>query len=395
MGSSVTRLRVGYISANFAHHVAASHNQCIFGGHDRSIIEVFAISMGDDDGSPTRKRIMRDSEHFLDIADLPYLAQAQRIKALGLHILIDLDGYTQGTKREIFVQKPAPIQMLLMGYVGTTGDPSFEYTVGDPYVLPAHGAQHLVEKAVIMPNSYFVNDYVTTFSDHLEKIPSMKRSDFKLPEDATIFCNFNRHRKFDPMIFKVWMMILERTPGSVMWFLEFDDAKTRMVDRARELGISEDRFIFAPRYPPENHLAVKSLCDLFMDSPVYNAHTTGTDAMWGGVPVLTLPLDRMASRVSASLVAGLGCAPKDLIAESVEDYIRVAVRVHEDKEYRRKLRECVEDARENSTLFNTQRWIYNWERGLQAAWEIYENSGSLNMFVDLGTVDGNDGFVPE
>ncbi len=376
-GVKPARLRVAYYSANFGHHVAASTIQGVFGQHDRSKFEIWAISAGKNDGSPTYKRIQREAEHHVSLENVPYLEQAQRISELGLHILIDMDGYTQGTKRELFSIKPAPLQVLLMGYVGTTGDSVFDYTVADAVTLPPEQGRWLTEGAALQPGTYFVSDYRTSFADQLPRIEHESRAKRGLPEEGTLFCNFNRHRKFDPLIFHAWMLILERAPGSHLWLLEFDDAKDRMLALAREHGIDAERFIFAGRYPAEEHLAVKSMCDLFLDSPVYNAHTTGTDALWAGVPVLSLPLDRMSSRVSASLILNYSpggatkeCDMEALVASSVESYIATAVRVHEDKEWAQSLRKCVEAGRyADRSIFDLAAWVSGFERSLEAMWE--------------------------
>jgi protein O-GlcNAc transferase len=235
----------------------------------------------------------------------------------------------------------------------------------------------MTDKALYMPHSYFVSDYKKSFSDQLALIPGVTRARAGLPSEdeyPMVYCNFNRHRKFDPVIFRAWLVILKRVPQSVLWLLDFDMGKDRMRAIAQDAGIDPDRIVFVARYHQHEHLALKSICNLFLDNPVYNAHTTGTDTLWAGVPILTLPLDRMVSRVAASLITAIGCADNvggsGLVAESLTGYVETAVRIGSDPALAARLRKCVVENRESAPLFDLPRWVADFEKLLQAAWEV-------------------------
>ena len=374
----VPRLRVGYISANFGYHVASLTIQGVFGAHNRDRVEVVAIALNPTDPSKLRKRIERESDRFVDLSGLSSVAMIERLYELDLHVLIDMDGYTTGTRRELLMAEAAPVQLLLMGYCSTLGDESVQFLAADRYTIPAHLAPFYSEKILYLPNSYFVNDYANNDAqvlvDTRDGPPAhLSRADYGLPEDGIVYCNFNRHRKFDPITFGVWMRILRAVPNSVLWLLEYDDGMDKMRRYAREHGVNPNRLVFHERFPFEEHLQIKSLADLFLDSPVYNAHTTATDSLWSGVPILALLLDRMASRVAASTAAAADTP--DLIAESYEEYFDLAVQYAADEDFRESAKFRVRQSRVEGPLFDLGQWTSDFEDLLLAAYESEAASG--------------------
>ncbi|KAG6966404.1 hypothetical protein JG688_00006783 [Phytophthora aleatoria] len=367
------RLRIGYVSSDLGNHPLAHLMQSVFGMHDKSKYEVFCYATSPDDGSIWRKQISGSVEHFVDICALSNGDAARTIHADGIHILVNLNGYTKGARNEIFALQPAPVQVSYMGFCGTLGADYIQYMVGDATVVPPEYRRYFTEKQINMPHSYFVNDHKQSARDVLDTDKCPTRADYGVPEDKFVFCNFNQVYKIDPVTFTTWMNILKRVPNSVLWLLRFPPiAEANIRAEARARGVRDQtRLIFTDVAPKDEHLKRGYLADLFLDTPECNAHTTGCDILWGGTPMVTMPKDRMATRVASSLLRAANMS--ELITNSLEEYEELAVALASDMDRLWELRRRLEDERFHCPLFDTQRWVRNLETGLCMAWERHEN----------------------
>jgi predicted O-linked N-acetylglucosamine transferase (SPINDLY family) len=353
------RLRLGYLTDGFRNHVIAHLATGLFEHHDRSRFEVSAYSIGVDDGSEYRRRLVCAFEHFVDLQDLSHHAAAQRIADDAIDILVDLNGYTEGSRPEILALRPAPIQVSYLGYPGTMGADFIDYIVADATVIPESDMQHYAEQVVWLPASYQVNDRRQRIAD-----TAIRRADFGLPE-GFVFCSFNQHVKIERSVFDLWLRILAAAPQSVLWLLEGGGEK-RLRERARQQGIDPARLIFARVIAKPDHLARLRFADLFLDTHVYNAHTTASDALWSGIPVLTCSSDGFAGRVAASLLKAVGLP--ELIAADTEAYAQQAIAFARNPERLRMLARKLEANRLTQPLFDTGRFARDLERAYEAMW---------------------------
>ena len=290
------RLRVAYVSSDFANHPLSHLMASVFGMHDRARLEAFCYALTPPDGSEWRAKIEAEAEHFVDASSWAADAVAARLAADGIHIAVNLNGYTKGARNEIFPLRPAPVQCAYMGFPATMGAEYLPYLISDPVVAPPEHRGCYSEALALMPHCYFVNDYKQAHTDLLEPANLPERSDFGLPADKVIFSCSNQLYKYDPETFATWMRILRRVPGSVLWLLLFPAAGERRIRaEAAARGVPAERIIFTDVAPKAVHVARSGLADVFLDTPLCNAHTTGCDVLWGGAPIVTLPLQRMAT----------------------------------------------------------------------------------------------------
>lgn len=277
------RLKIGYVSSDFGNHPLSHLIQSIFGIHDRVSFEIYCYALNSPDGSTWRKKIEDEVEHFKDISQLHHGDAAQLIHNDGIHILINLNGYTRGCKNEIFALHPAPIQMQYLGFCGTMGSDFIEYIIADDVVIPRHKREFYTEKVLSLPHSYFVTDHRQS-SDQILLPPDrdvLNRNKYGIPEDKFVFCNFNQLYKIDPQIFEVWMNLLKRVENSVLWLLRFPpEAEENINIEASRYGIKKDQIIFSDVCPHDEHIGRGYLADLFLDTPSYNAHTTAADILY-------------------------------------------------------------------------------------------------------------------
>eukprot|EP01138_Halocafeteria_seosinensis_P000326 gb/GECG01000337.1/.p1 GENE.gb/GECG01000337.1/~~gb/GECG01000337.1/.p1 ORF type:complete len:1380 (+),score=163.53 gb/GECG01000337.1/:1-4140(+) len=388
------RLRIGYVSSDFGNHPLCHLMQSVFGMHNSSMFEVFCYSLSPDDGSPWRRRVMSEMEpgHFVDISSFSHTDAATRIAADHVHILINLNGYTKGARNEVFALRPAPIQVSYMGFCGTMGADYIDYFIVDKTVVPSKLRKYYTEKLVYLPHSYFVNDHRQSARDVLDpsKIPG--RSKYGIPQNTFVFANFNQVYKIDPCTFRTWMNILKRVPNSVLWLLRFPaSGESNIKMAAQAFGVSPDRIHFTDVAAKDEHLRRGVLVDLFLDTPVCNAHTTGCDILWGGVPMITLPGEKLASRVAASLLNATGLT--ECIADSLKAYEELAVKLatEEGQSTLKNLRRRLETARHHCPLFDTPRWVRNLERGYMQMWSKFESGLPPD---DLEVTDAKSGSRP-
>lgn len=365
------RLRVGYVSSDFGNHPLSHLMGSVFGMHDRENVEVFCYALSQNDGTEWRERIQSEVEHFVDVSAMTSDMIARMINEDRIQILINLNGYTKGARNEIFAMKPAPVQVSYMGFPGTTGASYIDYLVTDQFVSPMRYSHIYSEKLVHLPHCYFVNDYKQKNRDVLEPVCRHKRSDYGLPEDKFIFACFNQLYKMDPEIFTTWCNILKRVPNSALWLLRFPAAgETRVRAFAAAQGVKPDQIIFTDVAMKQEHIRRSALADLFLDTPLCNAHTTGTDILWAGLPMVTLPLEKMATRVAGSLCLATGVG-EEMIVSSMKEYEEKAVSLAENRPKLQALANKLKAARMTCPLFDTSRWVRNLERAYFKMWNIY------------------------
>jgi protein O-GlcNAc transferase len=505
------RLRIGYVSSDFCNHPTSHLMQSIPGLHNKDKFEIYCYSLSADDGTTFRAKIARETEHFIDLSQVTCHAEAaSRIYDDGIHILINLNGYTKGARNELFALKPAPIQVMWLGYPGTSGASFMDYIITDQVTSPIDLQDQYSEKLAYMPYTFFIGDHRNMFVHMTEKIIidnkngkkadnvsiinandlaiKMQNTDIKkysvtpadgpdiekdgnkpkdvvnsvlelptkddvqrmistgsvdvningvvaqngvttiqtstkaatgeevptkvilttrlqycLPEDAVVYCNFNQLYKIDPQTFQMWCNILKRVPNSVLWLLRFPSAgETNIIREAEKYGILKTRIVFSNVAPKEEHVRRGQLADICLDTPLCNGHTTGMDILWAGTPMVTRPLETLASRVAASQLETLGCP--ELIAKTKEDYENVAVRLGTDREYLKSIRAKVFKSRLTSPLFNTDLYTKNLERLYVRMWKKFENNEAADHIIELNkkncnslissdvvSNDGNDG----
>lgn len=384
------RLRVGYVSSDFGNHPLSHLMQSVFGMHDKSRFEVFCFALSPNDGSTWRAKIEREVEHAEDLTPLSFADCAKVINSRGIHLLVNLNGYTKGARNEIFALRPAPVQVSYMGFCGTMGAKYMDYFVVDRTVVPPHLARHYTETLAYMPHSYFVNDHKQSSRFVLDPTTCPPRAKYGIPAGAVVFANFNQLYKIDPVTFEAWSRILKAVPGSVLWLLRFPPAGELQVRRAaRAFGLSDDRVLFTDVAPKDEHISRGRLADIFLDTPMCNAHTTACDILWSGVPVVTVPGEKMACRVAASLLNAAGL--RECIATSLEDYVRIAVELGRDGPRRAGMRARLEAARDTLPAFDTARWTRNLEAVYTEMWRQF-TSGRRGTIVVPDSLDGR---VPE
>jgi predicted O-linked N-acetylglucosamine transferase (SPINDLY family) len=363
--AAASKLRVGYLSADFHGHATAWLIAEMIEKHDRSRYSVYGYSLGPDDQSPTRRRLVNAFDRFVDLRSVSFLQAAQWIAADDVQILVDLKGYTRESRTEILALRPAPVQVNYLGFPGTMGAPFMDYILVDDFIVPADQQPFFSERLVHLPGCYQVNDSRREISPCT---PS--RAECKLPEEGFVFCSFNNNYKITPEVFDVWMELLKRVEGSVLWLLEGNAfAPANLRREAESRGVASRRLVFAPRMPLPEHLARHRLADLFLDTFPVNAHTTASDALWAGCPVLTLAGETFVSRVAGSLLRTIGLP--ELITYSFDEYQAMALRLARNAELLAGLRGRLEVNRKTSRLFDAGRFARNTEEAYRTMWEIH------------------------
>lgn len=360
------KIRLGYLSGDFRAHAVAYQIVELFERHDRSRFEVIAYSYGDDDGSAIRRRLVAAVDEFIDIAPLPHDQAARRIRADGIDILVDLKGYTGGTRSEILVHRPTPIQVNYLGYPGTMGADFIDYIVVDPIVVPVEHQPFFTEALVHLPHCYMVNDSTRPIA---KRTPH--RRDHGLPARGFVFCCFNNSYKITPRIFDVWMRLLAAVPGSVLWLMKTSATiEENLTREAVARGLDPSRLVFAPKLPSmADHLARHRLADLFLDTLPYNAHSTASDALWAGLPVLTCLGESFAGRVAAGLLHAVGL--DGLTASSLAEYEALALRLARQPGELAALTRRLRMNRTTTPLFDTAGFATAMESALERMWDSH------------------------
>ena len=373
------RIRVGYFSADLCRHPVGQLAVGLFENHNRSRFETTAISFSPDDGSDLRRRMTAAFEHFIDVNAMEDADVAALIRAREIDIVVDLTGLTRYNRFSVLSRRVAPVQVNFLGYPGTMGHPCMDYVIADRTIIPEEHFQHYIEHVVWLPETYQANDDKIVIS---ERRPTRRECD--LPDGAFVFCCFNNTYKITPAIFDVWMRLLGGVPDSVLWLIGANaTAEANLRREAERRGVAAGRLIFAPKMPLADHLARSSHADLFLDTMPYNAHTTGSDALRAGVPLLTCLGSTFASRVAASLVKAVGL--DELIAGSLGDYEALALKLAGDPAYLRALRDRLARNRDTYPLFDTARFTRHIEAAYTTMWQRQQSGSEPRAFA----VDAN------
>lgn len=348
------RLRVGYFSSDFQDHAVAHLVVEALELHDRERFEIYAYSYGPDDGSAVRARLQAGIEHFVDVAWEADDALFERMRGDSLDVLVDLKGYTAGDRLGVMARRPCPVQVTWLGYPGTTGADFIDYLIADEYIIPYGAEHHYSERVLRLPTCYQPNDRKR------ERVPPLARRAYGLPENAFVFCCFNQAVKIVPEVFARWMSLLRRVPGSVLWILEENRWGLDNLKRAAEAeGVDGARIIVAERLPNSQHLARFAAADLALDTFPYTSHTTASDALWMGCPLVALCGETFAARVSSSIVSS--CGLRELVTHTLDEYEALAYRLAVDTEYKADLNHRLESARSSAPSFDSEKFARDLE----------------------------------
>jgi len=416
----VPRLRIGYLSSDFVDHPTADLIQSALLKHDKDKFEIFCYSISREDDSEYRQRLRFGMEHFKHFCTNQNDKKcAEQIAADGIHILVNLNGHTAGDRNGISALRPAPLQLVYLAYPGTMGADYIDYNVTDKTVCPDEHRNFYTEHLIYMPHCYQTNSFRELYSDVLDTAKLPKRSDHHLPDQPTfIFCNFCRLGRITPDLFEVWMRILRRVPDSVLWLYKHPKAAVwRLQSRAEKAGVDPERLIFgSPCSPKLEHLKRVTLADLALDTLVYNGHTTASDMLWAGVPLVTMRGDNWPSLVATCIseAAEMG----EMVVDDLQKYEDKAVQLAEQPALLKKLKRKLVQKRKTAPLFDSGHWIRNFELSLDEVWRRYVDKedagdivvknlkpvntrrlflrdggtcGSLRKAVGNGTCDGCDG----
>ena len=359
------KIKIGYFSADFVNHATMHLMKKLFKIHDKSEFEIHAFSYDMYGEDNTKKDLKKEVDFFHDVRYLSDADVALLAKNKEIDIALDLKGFTLQSRLGIFSYKFAPIQISYLGYPGTLGAKFMDYMIADDIVLPDQYRKYYTEKIIYLPNSYQVND-----NDKLISNKGVTRKDFGISEDDFVFCSFNQPYKITPVEFNIWMKILKAVPNSVLWLMDyFEQSKVNLKSFAESCGISSERVIFSKRMDISDHLERHKLGDLFLDTFNVNAHTTTSDSLWAGLPVLTLAGKTFSARVSASLLSAVGL--KELITENIEDYEKLAIELATNKERLSRIKQKLKGNIKSYPLFNTEIYCKNLETAYKKVYENY------------------------
>jgi len=368
------KIRLGYVSGEFREQATAYLTAGLYECHNKSKFEIVAFDNGSRTDSPMRRRLEAAFDRFVPIADISDRAAAEKIAGEEIDILVNLNGYFGNHRMGVFARRPAPVQVNYLGFPGTLGASYIDYILADRFVIPDDERQYYMEKVVYLPASYQVND-----SRRYRAQGAPGRVENQLPETAFVFCDFNMGYKFTPAMFAVWMRILKRVEGSVLWLLQSNAASPgNLRNEAERHGVAGDRLVFAPFVSMEKQLDRLQLADLFLDSLPCNAHTTASDALWAGVPLLTCRGTNFSGRVAASLLHAIELP--ELVTANLEDYEALAVKLASDPALLRGIRQKLAGNRHATPLFDTDRFQQQIETAYAKMWEIFQRGEAPQSF---------------
>lgn len=370
------KIRIGYFSSDYRDH-ATMH---LFGRqlelHDRSRFEIYIYDYGDMNEHEGRKRAERAADVYRQVSGHSNESIVSAAREDGLDIAVDLKGYTQGSRFNLFDQRLAPVQVSYLGYPGTTGVKTMDYMVADTVTIPPKLRKYYTEKILYMPECYQANDDLRKPAGTLPT-----RASAGLPEDAVVFCSFNAPYKVSPQEFDIWMKLLTQVPDSVLWFYApLPETQVNILKEAESRGVSKQRIVFAGYAGQEEHLARMQLADIFLDTFNVNAHTTASDALWAGVPVVTKAGKQFAARVAASLLTNVGVP--ELITPTFEKYQSLALKLARDPEYLADVKKRVKQGISTGPLFDTATFTRNFETLMEKTLERY-NAGLQPDHISL------------
>ena len=360
------KIRVGYFSMDFREHPVAHLVAELIETHDRDKFEIYGFSFATDTGDSMRKRLEEAFDKFLDVLHRSDLDIARLARDHEIDIAIDLGGYTKDSRTAIFTHRAAPIQINYLGFPGTMGTEHLDYFIGDRVTVTQENIEHFSEKIIFLPNSFLSNPSSRPIGSR-----ESSRASYGLPESGFVFCCFNNVWKITPDVFKLWASVLQKVKGSVLWLQDGGDMASKNLSRELEsAGIGDDRIVFAGRLPClSDHLSRYRLADLFLDTFPYGAHTTASDALWAGLPVLTRTGQSFASRVASSLLHAVGLP--ELITETPQDYESLAIQLANNPGKIASLKVRLTQNRATCSLFNTALFTQHIESAYQAAYDRY------------------------
>ncbi len=369
-------IRVAYISADFRDGPLATLMTGVFERHDQRNIETIGVSLGAEDGSAARRRLEQAFGQFIDAGAKGDAEIISLLRRMEIDIAVDLMGYTEGGRPGIFKQRPAPIQVNYLGYPGTVGADWLDYLIADRVVVPEDDQHVYPEKLVYLPDSYLPRDTACRPS-----AVRPTRADEGLPETGFVFACFNNAYKFNPVMFDIWVRLLRAVEGSVLWLPTSNPAAMRNLTReAVARGVAPERIVFAAfRKAPEDHLARLQHADLFLDTLPYNAHTTASDALWAGVPVLTCTGKTFAGRVAASLLHSLDLP--GLVTDTLAGYEAAALRLAADPEALSAIRQTLNRHGTARPTFDDARFARHLETAYRLMWERHQQGGPPESFT--------------
>ena len=360
------KVRIAYISTDFRAHAVAFLIVGCFEHHDKQRFETTAISLHANDGSETRKRIETAFDRFIDVTAMSDADVAARLREMEIDIAIDLNGYTGEARAGILAHRPAPVQVNYLGYPGTMGAPYIDYLIGDHMVIPKIDRIHFSEKIVYLPDAYQANDRKRRVA---ERTPT--RAECGLPQTGFVFACFNNTHKIGPEMFDIWTRLLRDVEGSVLWLFEDNAiAAQNLRHEVMARGVAAERLVFAPRVMPPEHLARTRLADLFLDTLPYNAHTTASDALWMGLPIVTCPANTFPSRVAASLLNAIGMP--ELVTSSLSEYETLARSLAREAGKLATIKAKLMRNRDTEPMFDTARFTRYLEAAYTAMWERHQ-----------------------
>jgi predicted O-linked N-acetylglucosamine transferase (SPINDLY family) len=358
------KIRIGYLSGEFRQQATAFLTAGLYEAHDKQNFEIVAFDSGWSDKSLLRGRLERAFDKFIDISRLTDEEAARAIFAEKIDILVNLNGYFGENRMGVFARRPAPVQVNYLGFPATLGAPYIDYIIADKIVIPENERHFYSEQVAWLPDSYQVND-----AKRAEAASGARRADHDLPEKAVVFCSFNQTYKLTPQIFAAWMRILRQVPESVLWLLGGNDYFPANIRReAEKAGIAAERIVFAPMADWPDHLARMALADLFLDTAPYNSHTTASDALWVGLPLVTCRGTTFPGRVAESVLNAAGMP--ELVAEDMQAYERLAVKLALEPLTLGALRQKLKASRRTAALFDTARFARHIETAYRTMWEI-------------------------
>jgi predicted O-linked N-acetylglucosamine transferase (SPINDLY family) len=366
------KIKIGYYSPDFREHPVTYLLTELIELHDKNQFELFGFYFGPPDSSKMHKRVSSAFNQFIDVGLKSDKDIALISRELGIDIAVDLTGFTESARTDIFSYRAAPIQVNYLGYPGTTGAEYIDYIIADPIIIPTESQQYYSEKIVYLPNSYQVNDRQRSMTDKV-----FTKDELGLPKDSFVFCCFNNNYKITPNTFDGWVRILKVVKGSVLWLLEDNPiAVLNLRKEAQVRGLDPNRLVFAKRANPPEHLARHRAADLFIDTLPYNAHTTASDALWAGLPVLTCMGESFASRVAASLLNAIELP--ELITTTQKQYEARAIELATNPEKLKAIKYKLERNRLTTALFDTPRFTKHIEAAYKQMYERYQDDLPLN-----------------
>ncbi len=362
--STYDKIKIGYYSSDFKGHAVSYLLAGVFEKHNKNEFEIIGFSLSSSRSDKMRERLDKSFDKFIDVSSKSDDEICELSKSLKIDIAIDLMGFTKFNRFGIFLKKCAPIQINYLGYPGTSGSTSMDYIIGDKNIITKESEKNFTEKIIYLPDTYQANDSKRKIS-----VKKFLRKDFNLPEDKFVFCCFNKKYKLDPKIFNLWTNILKKVPNSVLWLLDENNKSSKnIVNEAKFRDLNSDRIIFAKSLPMEEHLGRQKLADLFLDTFPYGAHTTCSDALWVGLPLITKKGESFASKVSSSLLNSIGL--EELITESDDEYEKLAIDLASDRKRLNLIKKKLVQNIKFKPLFNTDLYTLNLEKAYK---KVFEN----------------------